>query len=339
MFAGKGFFCYFCNMIRLTEHIAYLLTRHDCVIVPGWGAFIAQRTSASFDSVTGVFTPPRRSITFNATIADTDGLLASSVSRREQMPYARAVDCVAAEIDTWRHQLDHDGELVIPRVGTFRRSPGGASSPIFEPATDGVTNSPLAPFASLVLEERKQVDEPRSNVAPDEISRKVRPTARRRRFPAFVRIAAAMALLLGTGFAVTAPDQGDTRTDYASMTPASAQRPADILTDDVQQATELFISQPNDPDAYTVVENVVNQAEAVARAEESTPRYCLIVASLPSKSLANRFIAASGDASLRILVSDGRYRVYVAGGDSYASAYNHKASVAHRYPDAWVCRR
>lgn len=338
MFAGKGFFCYFCNMIRLTEHIAYLLTCHDCVIVPGWGAFISQRTSASFDSVTGVFTPPCRSITFNATIADTDGLLASSVSRRERMPYARAVDCVAAEIDSWRHQLDRDGELVIPRVGTFRRSADGTSSPIFEPATDGVTNSPFAPFASLALDERKPSEEP-GKIAPDKISRNVRPSARRRRLPAFVRIAAAMALLLGTGFAVTAPDQGDTRTDYASMTPSSAQRPSEILTDDVQQATELFISQPTDPDSYAEVDNVDSQAVAVRQTEESAPQYCLIVASLPSKSLANRFIAASGDASLRILVSDGHYRVYVAGGDSYASAYSHKASVAHLYPDAWVCRR
>ena len=320
-------------MIRLTEHIAYLLTCHDCVIVPGWGAFIAQRTSASFDPATGVFTPPCRCLTFNASIADTDGLLARSVSRREQIPYARAVDRVAAEVDALRHQLENDGELVIPRVGTFRRMPDGLS-PMFEPAADGVAN---IPYRSLPLLKPHAVSQPEVEPSVAEVAAVSRRSPRRR-MPAFVRIAAAMALLLGAGYAVTAPDSGARRTDYASMTPAAASRPSEIMTDDIQKATELFIAQPADPDASVTItpEDVAGHVAAVpARAA----RYCLVVASLPSRAMADRFIASTGDGSLRVLENGGRYRVYVAEGDTYGAALARKASVASRYPDAWVCRR
>lgn len=330
-------------MIRLTEHIAYLLTCHDCVIVPGWGAFIAQRTSAAYDSVTGVFTPPCRSITFNASITDTDGLLASSVSRRERIPYAKAVESVATEVAALRHQLSNDGELVIPRVGIFRSSDGDAT-PLFEPMTDNVAN---IPYVALPAVSSSSVDSAKAIAEIEPVKKftgyETKKT-RRRRFPAFARIAAAFALLLGAGYAVTAPEPEGDHTDYASMTaiPSSA-RPSELLTDDVQAATELFISQPVDSDASVVVmpEKVVAGHHRVESRPSSTsaPRYCLVVASLPSKALAEKFIASKGDMSLRILESDGRFRVYAAGGSTFADAESYKSKISARYPEAWVCRR
>ncbi|MDE6547663.1 MAG: SPOR domain-containing protein, partial [Muribaculaceae bacterium] len=44
----------------LPLHIEYLLTRHDCVIVPGIGAFIATETEAFIDLENGVIRPRRR---------------------------------------------------------------------------------------------------------------------------------------------------------------------------------------------------------------------------------------------------------------------------------------
>ena len=76
-------------MITICEHIEYLLRNHDCVIVPGWGAFIAQYQPASFTE-DGQMLPPSRLIGFNASISHQDGLLASSVMRREKISYDAA---------------------------------------------------------------------------------------------------------------------------------------------------------------------------------------------------------------------------------------------------------
>ena len=43
--------------------------------------------------------------------------------------------------------------------------------------------------------------------------------------------------------------------------------------------------------------------------------------------------------SLRILESDGRFRVYAAGGSTFADAESYKSKISARYPEAWVCRR
>ena len=44
-------------MERLSIHIEYLLLRHDCVVVPGFGAFINARSEARVDSESGQVYP------------------------------------------------------------------------------------------------------------------------------------------------------------------------------------------------------------------------------------------------------------------------------------------
>lgn len=321
-------------MIRLTDHIAYLLTCHDCVIVPGWGAFIAHRSPAALVEATGELFPPGRHLSFNASIADTDGLLARSVSRREGMSYSRAVECVAGEVDTMRHQLDHDGELVIPRVGRFLSSADG-STPLFEPAPDAVANLAYSSLPAIGAPVEVAPSGHDDNQAGEKIAVVAAPG---RRVPAFVRIAAALALLLGLGFMFSIPREpgGVSHTDYASMSPAARQaKPSVMVTDDINCLDELFIATPSDPDAAVSVERL----EPAAPVAQPVPRYCVVVASLPSRGKALEFIARSGDSSLRLLESEGRFRVYAAGASTYAAAASEALSLRSRYSGAWVCRR
>lgn len=69
-------------MFSIIEHIEYLMTRHDCVTVPGWGAFIANYSIAEYDAVHEVFTRPCRTIGFNASVSHNDGLLVQSHAPR-----------------------------------------------------------------------------------------------------------------------------------------------------------------------------------------------------------------------------------------------------------------
>ena len=54
--------------MSISKHIIELLYNHDCVIVPGFGAFLTKSIRASHDN--DVFSPPRKSITFNGMLKE-----------------------------------------------------------------------------------------------------------------------------------------------------------------------------------------------------------------------------------------------------------------------------
>ncbi len=114
-FSSKKFtlilsFVKFCNirvscllclaMIKLILHIEHLIFRNECVIVPGFGAFIAEKVPAYINKESGTFMPPSRRLSFNPRIDHTDGMLVTSLMRRHRWSYALASEslgvCVAA---------------------------------------------------------------------------------------------------------------------------------------------------------------------------------------------------------------------------------------------------
>ena len=56
--------------------IGDLLLRHNCVVVPSFGGFVAKQVSAVIDYKTGVMHPPKKSLLFNKQLINNDGLLA-----------------------------------------------------------------------------------------------------------------------------------------------------------------------------------------------------------------------------------------------------------------------
>ena len=49
----------------IEELIGDLLLRHNCVVIPTFGGFVAGQTSATFDASKGTILPPRKSLLFN----------------------------------------------------------------------------------------------------------------------------------------------------------------------------------------------------------------------------------------------------------------------------------
>ncbi|MDE5913124.1 MAG: hypothetical protein K2G81_05725, partial [Muribaculaceae bacterium] len=77
-------------------------------------------------------------------------------------------------------------------------------------------------------------------------------------------------------------------------------------------------------------------------AAEPPARYALVVASLPTRALAEEFICASGDPRLKILDKDGKFRIYITDGTTQSEVSEKAAAIAdlhQAYPDAWVCRK
>ena len=131
----------------LPIHIEYLLTRHDCVIVPGIGAFIATETEAFIDLENGVIRPRRREISFNSSVVTDDGLLTHSIARHEGISYEEARRNVANLIERMVSDLNEEGEASVGMVGRLLKDSEGLIS--FQPRQSSAI-SDLLPNIKLV---------------------------------------------------------------------------------------------------------------------------------------------------------------------------------------------
>ncbi len=106
-------------MLTVEQLIGDLLLQHNCVIVPSFGGFVAQRTSAKIDSAKGVIIPPKKSVLFNKQLINNDGLLIAALSRANSVPYSEAAEEVQAHINEWEARLQMGGRITIDRVGNL----------------------------------------------------------------------------------------------------------------------------------------------------------------------------------------------------------------------------
>ena len=105
--------------MALERDIHRLLHTHDCVVVPGFGGFLAHYRPARLDAQRALLHPPGKDVSFNKLLHRTDGLLAQEVMRREQLDHAAADRVVASYAARWKDRLDRNGRLELDRIGTF----------------------------------------------------------------------------------------------------------------------------------------------------------------------------------------------------------------------------
>ena len=320
-------------MNSLSGHIEYLIRRNDCVIVPGWGAFVANYQPAHISADNCSILPPSRSIGFNPALTHNDGLIASSIVRQAGVSYDNAVETISREVNTIRHQLEHDGEIAIGRLGIFRKNDEGTST--FEPYATadnqfyGLRAIEVTPLLTSghSSENGKVTDSvsTRRDVFYLPISRNI------------FKAVASLALLIGLGITLSTPILKDDNSLYAGVaTIATTTTLQPKVIDTPRQAdAELFISIP-DIDETTSIVSTDNSSDIRLN---DTDRYCLIIASHATRAQAEKQIA--GDPDLRILESGKRFRVYAATGNTIDEARLPMQSpdFAQKYPDAWVCRR
>lgn len=333
-------------MNNVIEHIEYLVRRHDCVVIPSWGAFIAHYQPARYDVAASLFYPPSRDISFNVNVDHNDGLLTSSISRRKQISFASAAKIVEEEVAELKSSLEKDGSVSLGNVGRFIRQE--ESAPIFEPSASIVEfeTACLPAIQAVTLVDENEGEKP---MQAGDTTLKPRP----RLIPRAIRAAAAVAVAVGVGLAMMMPSlftrEGD---QYASLSPAAKV----VVTEHVSLPSAPEITAVEEEEAApehdsAVVENDIVAEESVVEGAEvpvpeaevkqpENPRYCLVVASLANTRQAERYISEVGDDSLKIFEVDGKYRVYAATGDTFdqLSALKSTTAIGERYPDAWVCR-
>ncbi len=104
-------------MISLVQHIEYLMIYNDCVVIPGWGALIANYRPSTVKG--SIMECPQRTIAFNGDINHNDGMLANSLMRRHHMSYEQACSFIADNVTTFRRQLNDNAELAFGHMGYF----------------------------------------------------------------------------------------------------------------------------------------------------------------------------------------------------------------------------
>jgi len=105
--------------MKMTQHISALLYRYQCVIVPGFGAFITDIQSSFYDVEKQLFFPPQKRISFNRNIVNNDGLLANHLATQERLSYDEATLRIQNTIADWNNTLVSFGTLDLEGIGSF----------------------------------------------------------------------------------------------------------------------------------------------------------------------------------------------------------------------------
>jgi|SRR6218665_915550 len=105
--------------MKIEQYISQLLYRHQCVTVPGFGAFLTEFQSAQLDENSHSFYPPKKMISFNPFIKNNDGLLANHLAEAEKISYEVAVIAIQNEVSGWKSKIQEFGNFAIKNIGHF----------------------------------------------------------------------------------------------------------------------------------------------------------------------------------------------------------------------------
>lgn len=106
-------------MRELEKHIARLLLNNDCVIVPGFGGFMAHCIPAKYDEETGLFTPPIRIVGFNPQLTMNDSLLAQEYVNTFDISFPEALKQIATDVEGLKHRIEEEHIYELLGIGTF----------------------------------------------------------------------------------------------------------------------------------------------------------------------------------------------------------------------------
>lgn len=109
-------------MIEVISHIRDLLYRYECVIIPGFGAFLIHHKSAFVDEATGNFVPPQKSLSFNRQLQSNDGLLANYLAVNYGLSYLEALQNLREQTLVWTEQLENNTSISFEGLGKIQPS-------------------------------------------------------------------------------------------------------------------------------------------------------------------------------------------------------------------------
>lgn len=123
-------------MTDLERHILRLLLDNDCVIVPGFGGFMAHYMPAKYDEKNNLFSPPMRIVGFNPQLNMNDSLLAHEYVNTYDLSYPEALRHIALDVEELKRNIDQKGSYDIFGIGRFTSKAGNSYE--FSPDENGL---------------------------------------------------------------------------------------------------------------------------------------------------------------------------------------------------------
>ncbi|WP_419213280.1 SPOR domain-containing protein [Maribacter sp. X9] len=149
----------------LEHYISDLLYRYNCVVVPGFGAFLTQKTTARINQDTNTFFAPSKSVAFNGQLISNDGLLVSYVSESEKISFEDALSNIEERVKWWKYILKEESSLTLKNIGLLTTNAEGkilfqpASEPNYLTSSFGLSNFNSIPVTREVLKEEVEAME------------------------------------------------------------------------------------------------------------------------------------------------------------------------------------
>lgn len=309
-------------MISMIEHIEYLMLSNDCVVVPGFGAFIAQYTSSNNCAQNSTFTSPKRSISFNASINHNDGLLANSIAKKASIPYAEALKQIEKSTTICRQALSDGSEVPFGRLGFFISNAEGHIE--FIPFHHELANDDffgLQSFSFPTLAERDAQVATEETVSETYSEPEINIGRKNWFSHKAVQIAASIVMLVCLTFALSTPI---------------------IVDKPTHQLATLNVPTPTMPKHKVVKTEEISlqkQVEAASEKKEanSNGRYAIIICSLKKQSQVAQYFQENKDINpANVIKKNGYYMIYFNRGDNYQELVKEAKQMPKPYTEFWI---
>ncbi len=306
----------------MIEHIEYLMLSNDCVVVPGFGAFIAQYTSSHNCEQNSTFTSPKRSISFNASINHNDGLLANSIAKKASIPYAEALKQIEKSTTICRQALSDGSEVPFGRLGFFISNGEGHIE--FIPFHHELANDDffgLQSFSFPTLAERNAQVATEETVSETYSEPEINIGRRNWFSHKAVQIAASIVMLVCLTFALSTPI---------------------IVDKPTHQLATLNVPTPTMPKHKVVKAEEISlqkQVEAASEKKEanSNGRYAIIICSLKKQSQVAQYFQENKDINpANVIKKNGYYMIYFNRGDNYQELVKEAKQMPKPYTEFWI---
>lgn len=109
----------------IDKYIENALYLYQCVIVPGFGGFLALEKEPYTSPDTGKVSPAARIFTFNASLKVNDGVLASYIANMRDISYSEALIEISRAVDYYLSRLSKGDAVDIAGVGMIKPTDAG----------------------------------------------------------------------------------------------------------------------------------------------------------------------------------------------------------------------
>ena len=105
--------------MKISHHIFNLLSEHDCVIIPNFGAFISRNVSAKISEDRTKIFPPNKEISLNSNLNKDDGLLINYIASIENISFIEAEKKLSIWVKRNLKKLKDNSFIEIKNIGSI----------------------------------------------------------------------------------------------------------------------------------------------------------------------------------------------------------------------------